>query len=110
MPRQTAKQPSNKTFALVGLLFSLMSSANCYLTRRFIGFPDGHVTEYDQFYLNEIYPVELSVSAVMVILFTFSLYRKKYGKILLLPLVIALVAFLGVEGYYSYTLENGQGG
>lgn len=81
----------------------------------FLGFPDGHLTEYGQA-MDKLYLVYLGIVSLFAVYFFYVGWnngkRKPFLKpqLALLLMGLFLLISFGLDYYLSVNLENGQGG
>lgn len=100
----------NTKLALSGLIIIFVLGGMSIYGSYYIGFPDGHLTEYDRFYKQTIYPIFLIINIFFSLLFTVSIYTKKKANYIFMLYVLAIAIFFMIDYYFSISLENGQGG
>jgi hypothetical protein len=96
-------------FVFLGLFISLIVGLLSYYGQSTIGFPDGHLTEYDRFYKNVLFPIFFGLNTLFFLVFTLFLFVKKRSKRMLILYIILLAIFQIILYYFSLNLENGQG-
>lgn len=103
-----------KTFenklAIAGLFLSLVAGLFSYYEQSMLGFPDGHLTEYERFYKNVLFPMYFCLNILFFLVFMFSFFANKRSGPLLMVYLILLVVYQVTAYYFSLNLENGQGG
>jgi uncharacterized protein YpmB len=97
-------------FAILGLFISIIVGLLSYYGQSMIGFHDGHLTEYDRFYKNLLFPIYFGLNVLFFLVFILSLLLKKKAKLMLILYIIVLVIYQILLYYFSQNLENGQGG
>ncbi|WP_340201724.1 hypothetical protein [Ascidiimonas sp. W6] len=103
------KNITKHTFAIIGIFLILILGLSAYYTYATLGFPDGHLTEYDRFYKRILYPSFLVFNFLFALLFIRTIYLKKKQRLLFMVYLVLFVLFTIVEFYLSTNLENGQG-
>ncbi len=104
----------NKTIenkiALFGLFITIIIGLLFYYEQSMIGFPDGHLTEYDRFYIKVLYPIFFYSNILFLVVFILSLFVEKKSRQILFLYIGIIIIYLIVNYYFSLNLENGQGG
>ncbi len=105
---------TNKTFknrfVITGLVITMIMGLFYYYEQSTIGFPDGHLTEYDRFYKKILYPIFFSLNTLFLLAFILSAFIKKKSKQIFILYISLLVIYLIIKYLFSINLENGQGG
>ena len=96
--------------AFLGLFLTIIIGLLYYYRKSMIGFPDGHLTEFDRFNENILYPIFFCLNMLFSFAFIISFYINKKTKLLFILYIIVLVLFEITQHYFSLNLENGQGG
>ncbi|MEP2281499.1 hypothetical protein [Maribacter sp.] len=99
-----------RKFAVTGIVISLIVISSLYYTNSMVGFPDGHLTEFDWFYKKVIFPIFMTINVLFLMIFSTFIYVKKKAGYLLIAQLLVLIIYTVVNYYFSIHLENGQGG
>lgn len=99
-----------RKFAGIGIVISLIVVGLLYYTNAMVGFPDGHLTEFDRFYKEVIFPIFMTINLLFLIVFSTLFFVKKKAGYLLIIQLLALILYTVVDYYFSINLDNGQGG
>ncbi|MFI8606274.1 hypothetical protein ACIGCP_17535 [Cellulophaga baltica] len=99
----------NTRIAVLGLIITIILGFLYHLDQSMIGFPDGHLTEYDRFYKKVLYPIFFFLNTIFFIAFILSVFVKTKPKQILVLYFILMVIYLVINNYFSLNLENGQG-
>ncbi|WP_159023626.1 hypothetical protein [Formosa sp. L2A11] len=97
-------------WACFGVFTTTVIGLYYYYDQSMIGFPDGHLTEYDAFYKSMLFPVFFSLNTLFLIGFIVSLLKTEKSKKTFIMYIAVFVLFLMVNYYCSIHLEHGQGG
>jgi uncharacterized protein YpmB len=95
---------------ILGLFITIIIGLLSYYGQSMVGFPDGHLTEYDRFDKKVLYPIFFCINILFLFAFILSSFRNKKSKLTFILYIIMLVLFQIIQYYFSITLENGQGG
>ena len=105
-----------RIFFFLGSLASLFPVIYFYLILKWLGFPDGHLTERDR-WLEQVYPNYITIGMVFSLVFAYLSWQNKETKIVIAIRWLSLLLFLvfiavifGLEHYVGSQLENGTGG
>ncbi|WP_324023448.1 hypothetical protein QSV08_11490 [Maribacter sp. BPC-D8] len=101
---------TNRKFAGVGVFISVFVLLIMYFTYSNIGFPDGHLTEFDVFCKELLFPIFIAVNILYLIVFMSLYFVKKKAMHRLIFYVLTLIIIAVMYYYFSINLENGQGG
>lgn len=108
--QSNAQKMTNRKFAGVGAFISVFVLLIIYYTNSNIGFPDGHLTEFDVFYKEVLFPIFIAVNILYLIVFTTLYFVNKKASHGLIFYVLTLIIIAVIYYYFSINLENGQGG
>ena len=96
---------------LAALFFTAYCAFIVYDASWYIGFRDGHMTEFGRFVKTLFAPIFLSACGVFATIFlTFILKRKNLPNIILVAYALFILASIGIYQFYASTMENGSGG
>jgi len=104
-----------KIYAYLLAVFSFLIIVFFKNSWDFLGFPDGHLTEYGHV-MDKLYLVYIGIAGVFCLYFLYVAWftgkRKLFvkPKIALLLLGVFLLISFGLDHYLALHLENGQGG
>lgn len=101
---------TERKFAGIGVLISVFVLMIVYYTSSNIGFPDGHLTEFDVFCKEVLFPIFIAVNILYLIVFTTLYFVKKKASHGFIFYVLTLIMIAVIYYYFSINLENGQGG
>lgn len=101
---------TERIFAGLGVVISVFVLLLIYYTSSNIGFPDGHLTEFDEFCKEMLFPVFIAVNVIFIIVFATLFFVKKKARHGIVFYVLTLIIFSVIFYYFSMNLENGQGG
>jgi hypothetical protein len=94
----------------IGLFSAIVCEALAYSRYKMLGFPDGHLTEYERLLKSTMYPIFFTTSAFFILIFFWFLFKKKKnGSVLFLYFTFVILS-IAIAYYFSLNLENGQGG
>ncbi|QLG44102.1 hypothetical protein [Costertonia aggregata] len=97
-------------YGILGSISVAIGAILSYYDYTMIGFPDGHLTEFDRFFKSFLFPVYIGLNVLFGVLFLNALFLKKKSRLTFFLYLILSTIFLAATYYFSITLENGQGG
>ena len=101
---------TERKFVGIGVCISMFVLMIVYYTSSNIGFPDGHLAEFDEFCKEVLFPVFMAVNVIFIIVFATLFFVKKKARYGIVFYVLTLIMIAVIYYYFSINLENGQGG
>lgn len=96
--------------SILGLSLTLVMGGFCFYEYKALGFPDGHLSEYDRFLKSIMCPLFFSINILFLIGFLWSLIKGIKNYRFLVLYLIFIVLFSLITWYFAINLESGQGG
>jgi hypothetical protein len=93
-----------------GIFYYIATFSILHFIYKLIGFPDGHLTEYDHFHKNVILVVFMLVDTAMLGLMIINTAKHKSLKWIRLSYLVFWAFYYISTYFFSQILENGQGG
>jgi ABC-type Na+ efflux pump permease subunit len=98
------------TKELIGVLLTIVLGLPAYVQFGNLGFPDGHLTEYERLLQSFLYPLFFIGTLFFGLAFLWSLFKQGKTVRLWWSYLIFLLVWLVLTYYFSTVLEHGGGG
>ncbi len=98
---------------IVGIVLAFILVSFSYSVYGYIGYPDGHLTEFSKFQKTVLLPIFFLVNGLFFIIFICGLAKRKHLKKINWSLafyLLFLVLHNIITNYFYANLEHGQGG
>lgn len=99
-----------RKFVSLGVFISAFVLFILYYTNSNLGYPDDHLTEFDEFCKEVLFPIFIAINLIFSIVFTTLFFVKKKARNCIAFYVLTLIILSVIYYYFSVNLENGQGG